>query len=231
MGSTISCINVTKSFHGDGIKINALHNVDVEFQEGEFVSIVGPSGSGKSTLLSLLGTLDQPSTGEVRFDGQTSKLKKKGALADFRFENIGFVFQQFHLLPTLTSLENVMSPLLTRKVSYNKRERATEVLKQVGLEDKLHSLPSQLSGGQQQRVAIARAMVNQPKWLLADEPTGNLDTETGEIIFEVLTKLNRKNGCGLLYVTHDPNLAARADRMIEMKDGGIIHDSSRGDMV
>jgi len=143
---------------------------------------------------------------------------------EFPYEHIGFVFQQFHLLPTLTALENVMSPLFARKVSYNKAERAKEVLVNVGLADKLNALPSQLSGGQQQRVAISRALVHEPDWLLADEPTGNLDTETGETIFELMQEMNRKKGCGVIFVTHDSKLAEKADRVIEMQDGEVAGD-------
>jgi ABC-type lipoprotein export system ATPase subunit len=218
------CIGVNKVFEGDGVRTYALHDIYLNLKEGEFVSIVGPSGSGKSTLLSLLGALDTPTAGTIKYGGRSINKLSAKELADFRFENIGFIFQQFHLLPTLTSLENVMSPLFSRKVSYNKKERAETMLAQVGLKDKLHSLPSQLSGGQQQRVAIARALVHEPHWLLADEPTGNLDTDTGERIFEMLMRFNKEKGCGLIFVTHDTKLAERADRMIEMRNGKILND-------
>ncbi|MFD1018357.1 ABC transporter ATP-binding protein [Thalassobacillus hwangdonensis] len=225
MKNDLVCKNIQKEYKGDGVTTIALKEVDVTFREGEFVSIVGPSGSGKSTLLSLIGTLDSPSKGTIHYgDAALEKMKAK-ALADFRFENIGFIFQQYHLLPTLTAIENVLAPLFSRKVPYKKKERAEELLASVGLGDKLHSLPSQLSGGQQQRVAIARALVHQPKWLLADEPTGNLDTETSEIIYDILKTLNQEQGCGVIFVTHEPELAARADRTIEMKDGVIVKDS------
>ncbi|MGG4166473.1 ABC transporter ATP-binding protein [Rossellomorea vietnamensis] len=224
MDFSISCSNLSKEFNGDGIKTLALNNINAEFKKGEFVSIVGTSGSGKSTLLSLLGTLDAPSKGNILFKGKDIKTLRENQLADFRFENIGFIFQQFHLLPTLTALENVMAPLFSRKVSYNKKQKAEDVLKKVGLKDKLNSLPSQLSGGQQQRVAIARAIIHEPHWLLADEPTGNLDTETGEMIFDLLFSLNKEKGCGVIFVTHDPVLAKKAGRIIEMKDGCILSD-------
>ncbi|WP_425445479.1 ABC transporter ATP-binding protein [Virgibacillus ndiopensis] len=229
MVHTMGCTGVSKIFQGDGISTYALEDINVKFDEGEFVAIVGPSGSGKSTLLSLIGTLDLPSSGEIMYGNEPINNRRPKQLADFRFENIGFIFQQFHLLPTLTTLENVMAPLFSRKVSYNKKERAESLLKDVGLEDKLHSLPSQLSGGQQQRVAIARALVHEPSWLLADEPTGNLDTHTGEIIFEKLSSLNKEKGCGVIFVTHDPDLAARANRIVEMKNGKITRDS-RGEV-
>jgi len=213
-----------KSFSGDGVETHALQDIDVTLEAGDFISIIGPSGSGKSTLLSLIGTLDRPTSGELHYDGKPINKLNSKELSDFRFENIGFIFQQFHLIPTLTALENVMAPLFGRKVPYDKKERAEQLLAQVGLADKAGSLPSQLSGGQQQRVAVARALVHEPKWLLADEPTGNLDTDTGEIIFNLLRSLNEEKGCGVLFVTHDPALAERANRTIEMRDGVIIED-------
>ena len=221
----IECKKIEKLFKGDGIETYALKNVNLEISEGEFVSIIGPSGSGKSTLLSIIGTLDVPSCGEMLYEDQPISKLNNRQMADFRFENIGFIFQQFHLIPTLTALENIMAPLFGRKVTYDKKERAHQLLEMVGLKDKANSLPSQLSGGQQQRVAIARALVHEPKWLLADEPTGNLDTETGEIIFQLLLSLNEEKGCGVLFVTHDPELADRANRKIEMRDGVIIADN------
>lgn len=225
MNNTIECKDVAKLFKGDGIETYALKDVNLKLTEGEFVSIIGPSGSGKSTLLSLLGTLDLPSAGEIMYENLATTKLNTNKMADFRFENIGFIFQQFHLIPTLTALENVMAPLFGRKINYDKKQRAQELLAMVGLSDKHNSLPSQLSGGQQQRVAIARALVHEPKWLLADEPTGNLDSETGEIIFQLLLTLNREKGCGVLFVTHDPSLANRANRKIEMRDGVIISDT------
>lgn len=227
MNNKITCRKLTKVFKGDGIETYAIKEVNLSFQEQDFISIIGPSGSGKSTLLSIIGTLDIPSSGEILYgDQQIHKMNNK-EMADFRFENIGFIFQQFHLIPTMTALENVMSPLFGRKVSYNKKERAIQVLEQVGLKEKMNFLPSQLSGGQQQRVAIARALVHQPKWLLADEPTGNLDTETGEMVYELLASLNKSKQCGVILVTHDPNLADRANTKLEMRDGEIVSVSQR----
>ena len=224
MKNTIECKKIEKLFKGDGIQTYALKDVNLKVNEGEFVSIIGPSGSGKSTLLSLIGTLDVPSSGEMLYENKPINKLSHKQMADFRFENIGFIFQQFHLIPTLTALENIMAPLFGRKVPYDKKQRAHQLLEMVGLKDKANSLPSQLSGGQQQRVAIARALVHEPKWLLADEPTGNLDSETGEIIFQLLLSLNEEKGCGVLFVTHDPELADRANRKIEMRDGVIIAD-------
>lgn len=224
MEGTFQCKQMGKSFSGDGVETHALQDIEVTLEVGDFISIIGPSGSGKSTLLSLIGTLDRPTSGELHYDGKPINKLNSKELSDFRFENIGFIFQQFHLIPTLTALENVMAPLFGRKVPYDKKERAEQLLAQVGLADKAGSLPSQLSGGQQQRVAVARALVHEPKWLLADEPTGNLDTDTGEIIFNLLRSLNEEKGCGVLFVTHDPALAERANRTIEMRDGVIIED-------
>lgn len=222
----IKCLEVSKIYSGDGVNTEAIQNINLSFTKGEMTAIVGPSGSGKSTLLSLIGTLNRPSNGNITYDGVDIMKKTKRKIADFRFEEIGFVFQQFHLLPTLTAVENVMAPLFGRKVPYDKHERAVEVLEQVGLSDKMNALPSQLSGGQQQRVAIARAIVHKPNWLLADEPTGNLDSETGEQIFDLLKSLNEEEGCSVLYVTHDSTLSSKANRVISMKDGVIQSDQS-----
>ncbi len=224
MQDSFICQQIGKSFSGDGIETHALTDINLTLEAGDFISIIGPSGSGKSTLLSLIGTLDRPTNGTLSYGDQSIHHLKSRELSDFRFENVGFIFQQFHLIPTLTALENVMAPLFGRKVTYDKKERALSLLEKVGLADKAGSLPSQLSGGQQQRVAVARALVHEPKWLLADEPTGNLDTETGEIIFNLLRSLNEEKGCGVLFVTHDPALAERANRKIEMRDGLIIED-------
>ncbi|QHE60650.1 ATP-binding cassette domain-containing protein [Rossellomorea vietnamensis] len=219
---------VSKVYKGEGVETHALLNVTAEFQQGEFVSVVGSSGSGKSTLLSVIGTLDRPTGGSILFESKGVTEFSQKEMADFRFENIGFIFQQFHLIPTMTAMENVMAPLFSRKVPYDKKQRAKELLESIGLGDKLNSLPSQLSGGQQQRVAIARALVHEPKWLLADEPTGNLDTETGELIFQIIKSLNKEKGCGVIFVTHDSELAEKADRIIEMKDGRILSDRMVG---
>ncbi|HLR73796.1 MAG TPA: ABC transporter ATP-binding protein [Virgibacillus sp.] len=225
MVKKIECSQVERIFTGDGVETRAVDNVNITLTAGEFVSIIGPSGSGKSTLLSLIGTLDQPTQGTITYDGEEVMKLSKKKIADFRFEEIGFIFQQFHLLPTLTALENVLTPLFARRVDYDKQKRAKEVLDQVGLSDKFDSLPSQLSGGQQQRVAIARAIVHKPSWLLADEPTGNLDTEAGNNIYELLQTLNEEESCGIILVTHDPELATKADRVIAMRDGEIVSDN------
>lgn len=222
MSFSFTCKHINKIYNSGESKTNVLNDINLSFLEGEFISIIGPSGSGKSTLLSIIGTLDAPTNGELFFNELLISKMNSKQLSDFRFENIGFIFQQFNLIPTLTVLENVLSPLFGRKVSYNKEKRAMDLLEKVGLLEKVNSLPSQLSGGQQQRVAVARALIHKPRWLLADEPTGNLDTETGKIIFELLKTLNVENNCGVLFVTHDPILANQADRIIEMKDGNIM---------
>ena len=216
------CMNLMRKFEGDGTDTLALKDICVDFRAGDFISIIGPSGSGKSTLLSLLGTLDVPTSGNLYYGERKLDNINAKELADFRFEKVGFIFQQFHLIPTLTAVENVMAPLFGRKTDYDKKERALSLLARVGLREKAESLPSQLSGGQQQRVAVARALIHEPEWLLADEPTGNLDSETGEVIFELLRELNREKGCGVICVTHDPSIAERADVQVRMKDGEII---------
>lgn len=223
--NTIQLLGVEKSIVGDGMNTTLLSPISMTFTKGEFTIIVGASGSGKSTLLGLIGTLDRPSAGRILYDDVDPSQLKSKQLADFRFDRVGFVFQSFQLLPTLTAMENVMAPLFPRKVPYNKTNRALELLEQVGLADKSRLLPSQLSGGEQQRVAIARALVNKPAWLLADEPTGNLDSKNGEAIFDLMQTVQQENGCGVLMVTHDLQLASRGDRIVELKDGTMIRDT------
>ncbi|WP_321207771.1 ATP-binding cassette domain-containing protein [Heyndrickxia camelliae] len=217
--------DISKDYPGDGVITKVLESINISFEKGVFTTIIGPSGSGKSTLLSLIGALDKPTKGNIYFEREIITNLKNRRLANFRFEKIGFIFQQFHLLPTLTAMENVMCPLFTRKVDYSKKERAIELLDEMGLKDKVHALPSQLSGGQQQRVAIARALVHRPEWILADEPTGNLDSESSKIVFDLLKKLNKENGIGIILITHDPNLAKQTDRIVEIKDGKIVSDT------
>jgi ABC-type lipoprotein export system ATPase subunit len=219
--------SLEKSYFGDGVVTKVLDNVNLKFERDDFTTIVGPSGSGKSTLLNIIGTLDKPTNGKVFYEEEDIFNIKNNKLADFRFENVGFVFQQFQLLPTLTAIENIMAPLFSRKTRYSKQERAEELLDLFGLSDKKNSLPSQLSGGQQQRVAIARALVNSPKWILADEPTGNLDRKNGEIIFDILQKLNKEQGCGIILITHDETLAESANRTIYLTDGKVVDDVRR----
>lgn len=219
----IATENLTK-IYTDGAPVQALDNVTLEIAAGEFVAITGPSGSGKSTLLNLIGTLDRPTSGRVVVDGVDVSTLRGNALADFRRERIGFVFQMFHLVPTLTALENVMLPLIPyrRGLKFRLEERARELLEAMGLGDRLHHLPGQLSGGEQQRVAIARALINTPKVILADEPTGNLDSRAGAEIVALLRQLNREQEVTVLVATHNETVAQAADRVIRLRDGRVV---------
>ncbi|WP_445001695.1 ABC transporter ATP-binding protein [Exiguobacterium alkaliphilum] len=230
MNSIIQIKGLTQVFSNSGNDETIIHQLNCEFSKNEITAIVGPSGSGKSTLLSLIGSLEKPTSGTITFDDMDLNKLKNAELSSFRFEEIGFVFQQFHLLPSLSVFENVMAPFLTKKVGFGKNERVKEVIQQVGLEHKSRALPSQLSGGQQQRIAIARAIVNRPSWILADEPTGNLDSTNSELIFDLLVDLHETQRCGLIFVTHDLNLARRAHRIIHMQDGRIVEDK-KGERV
>ncbi len=200
-------------------KLQVLQNVNLRVQHGEFIAITGTSGSGKTTLLSLLGALDSPDSGEIWLDEIAVHRLRGPAAADFRREQVGFVFQLFYLLPHLTALENVMAPLLPyrRKLNFDLKQRALELLERVGLEKRQGHSPARLSGGEQQRVAIARALINRPRMILADEPTGNLDPATGKEVLEALRELQRTGKQTLIMVTHDPQLAALADRRIRLE--------------
>ena len=204
--------------------VHALDHIDLKIDAGEYVSIMGPSGSGKSTLLNVLGLLDRPSSGIYRLQGEDVSNLDDNALAAHRQRHIGFIFQFFHLIPRLTALENVELPLvLTGAAPRARRERATAILESVGLKARLSHRPDQLSGGERQRVAIGRAIVMQPSFLLADEPTGNLDTRSGNEIMQILEQLNR-DGIALLLVTHDPIIGGRARRHLTLRDGKIVGD-------
>jgi putative ABC transport system ATP-binding protein len=213
---------IRKTFRSDGVEFEALRGIELEVRSGEFVSITGESGSGKSTLLGIIGGIAPPDSGTLEVDGIDIYGLDIERLADFRREYLGFVFQQFHLVPYLTAVENVMLPLCISGIkSVEMEEMAVESLSRVGLGDKVRRLPSQLSGGEQQRVAIARALVNEPPIILADEPTGNLDTKTGEDIFRLFSELN-DSGETVVMVTHNPELARRTQRVIKMRDGLVI---------
>jgi putative ABC transport system ATP-binding protein len=214
--------NLTKSYSSGGHQLAAVKNVSFSVEPGETVAIVGPSGSGKTTLLGLLAGLDRPSGGTVRLDGTDLGALSEDGRARLRRERIGFVFQSFQLIPTLTARENVEVPLELRGVSAD--GRAAELLERVGLSGRGHHYPTQLSGGEQQRVAIARAFIHQPSILFADEPTGNLDAATGGRVIELLMALNREQGTTLVLVTHDPDLAARTGRVIRLADGVVVSD-------
>lgn len=225
MSAVIELKNVTKTYHlGDEV-LNALDNVSFSVQAGEFIAITGPSGSGKSTLANIIGGLDRPSTGSVVVDGNDLSHVTDRQLSDYRNQHIGFIFQSFNLQGTQTALENVTLPLIFSRMKAKERKaRAIECLKAVGLDDRLKHKPGQLSGGQRQRVAIARALAVKPSIIIADEPTGNLDSARGEEIMHLLKDLN-KQGITLIIITHDMNIARQAGRTIQIKDG---HLSERG---
>ena len=211
-----------KKEYDDG-QVQALRGVDFRIEQGEFVAIVGQSGSGKSTLLQMLGALDHPSAGTLRYRG--TSLAGRPDLAAYRAHEIGFIFQAFHLLPTFTALENVQIPMFeTHRSASERKERALELLKAVGLEGRQHHFPAKLSGGERQRVAIARSLANGAKVLLADEPTGNLDSENADVILELIVNLRREQNFTLILVTHDMGIANKAARVIAMKDGRIVAD-------
>jgi len=205
-----------------------LRGADFRLREGEFVAVVGPSGSGKSTLLQLLGALDRPTSGEVLFGGRS--LGTVRDLAGFRARTLGFVFQSFHLLPTLTAVENVQIPMFEMPWAPAERvRRAADLLAAVGLADRRDHLPRKLSGGERQRVAIARSLANEPRLLLADEPTGNLDSDSAARILDLLEQIHAEREMTLVVVTHDPQVAARAHRTLRMLDGRIVSDTARGE--
>jgi putative ABC transport system ATP-binding protein len=214
---------VTRSYKMGNQEIHALDKVDLAIADGEFVAILGPSGSGKSTLLHVVGGLDTPTSGQVLVDGQDLRQARDRELAAFRNQRIGFVFQTFHLQPTYTAVENVALPLVFAQVPpKERRAKAQSVLETVGLGDRLRHKPAQLSGGERQRVAIARALVTDPAYILADEPTGNLDTSTGHEIVTLLDRLHRQRAMTVVLVTHDAEIAALADRRISLRDGRIV---------
>ena len=205
--------------------LTILHELDLEIPDGQFAAVVGPSGSGKSTLLGLVAGLDAPTGGRILIDGEEITRMSEDALAHLRSRKIGFVFQSFHLIPSMTALENVLAPMeIMGRRDASRRARA--LLEDVELTGRAHHYPSQLSGGEQQRVAIARAFANEPSILLADEPTGNLDSRNGRHVFDLMVELNRRHGTTLVLVTHDAELAARADRRISLRDGSVVSDET-----
>jgi putative ABC transport system ATP-binding protein len=218
--------DVTRVYRlGRDVEVHALRGVSFQVERGEHVAIVGSSGSGKSTLLNLLGALDRPTSGHVRYHGRDVRDLSDTELADLRNRSIGFVFQSFQLLPRLTALDNVIVPLTYRDTDpRERRERAQEALELVGLADRMDHRPGELSGGQQQRVAIARALVTDPELVLADEPTGNLDSVTGEEIMALLESLHADRGTALVVITHEHEIAERASRRIELRDGRILRE-------
>jgi putative ABC transport system ATP-binding protein len=216
--------NVHKVYPMGEVSVPALRGINLTIHPGEFVAIMGPSGSGKSTLMHLLGCLDLPSDGVVQLDGKDITTLDEDTLAQIRGKKVGFVFQTFNLIPTLTAQENVELPLFFQGVPREKRRaRAAELLRKVGLDGRLHHRPAQLSGGERQRVAIARALANDPEIILADEPTGNLDSESGKAILELLAQLHRE-GKTIILVTHNPEAAAYAQRIVRIRDGRLVEE-------
>jgi len=217
--------HLSKVYRMGEIEVPALRDVSLEIEEGEFLAIVGPSGSGKSTLLNMLGCLDKPTSGAVFIGGVNTASLSENELAEIRREKIGFIFQQFNLIHSLNALENVALPMFFAGVKSDARiKRAAELLAKVGLRERMHHKPSELSGGQQQRVAIARALSNNPAVIIGDEPTGNVDSETGDAIMGILEGLNRNEGRTIIVVTHDTEIAAHAPRVIRMKDGRLLEE-------
>ncbi|WP_433415160.1 ABC transporter ATP-binding protein [Microtetraspora malaysiensis] len=219
MGVEVSLRSVTRKY----ASAVALDEVSLDVEPGSAVALMGPSGAGKSTLLHLVGAMDPPDAGEIVVDGERVHDLSRRGLDRYR-RRIGFVFQRFHLLPALSVLDNVLAPVLPRRVDFDRRARAMELLEAVGLADRASALPSRLSGGQQQRVAIARALIARPPLLLADEPTGNLDSATGHEIVDLLLTLREEHGMTMLMATHNPELAAVCDRVVRMKDGKVVSD-------
>ncbi|MCK6575615.1 ABC transporter ATP-binding protein [Myxococcota bacterium] len=224
----LEVVDVVKEY-GESVRTAALRGVSLTLHAGEMAALIGPSGSGKSTLLHLIGLLDRPTAGSLRLNGQDPTTLSEPALAALRGRSLGFVFQFHHLLPAFTALENVMLPAFgdEGRLSAETRARATALLTAVGLEEKLHARANQLSGGQKQRVAIARALSRNPPLVLADEPTGNLDTVASHEVFELMRRFHRERGVTFLVVTHDPRIADRCDRVIEIVDGRIARDERR----
>ncbi len=222
MALAVKLSHVNKVYdQGEGLKFQALRNINLNISKGEFIAIIGPSGSGKSTLMHILGLLDRPTSGSYELDEEDTSTLSENELAKIRNQKIGFIFQSFNLLPRTAALDNVALPLIYSGVSGKERlHRAKEALERVGLKDKIFSKPNQLSGGQQQRVAIARSLINNPEIILADEPTGNLDTKTSEEIMDIFKKLN-KEGHTVILITHEHDIAKQAKKIIRIKDGEI----------
>lgn len=222
MNTIIKLRDVWKIYQMGDVEVKALRGLTLDVERGEYMAIMGPSGSGKSTAMNMIGCLDTPTRGEVYLDGRDISTLEESDLAQIRGKKIGFVFQKFNLIQTLTALENVTLPLMFQGVNeVTRNERGAELLTMVGLGDRLHHAPNELSGGQQQRVAIARALANEPEVVLADEPTGNLDSKTGASVMKLLENLQQEKGVTIILVTHDPKVAERAERTVHLKDGQL----------
>jgi putative ABC transport system ATP-binding protein len=217
----IDAKNLTKVYKMGDVEVHALRGLSLKVYRGEVVAIMGPSGSGKSTLMNMIGCLDHPTSGEYYLEGEQVSDLRDDQLAEIRNRKVGFVFQTFNLLPRATALANVELPMRYSGARRGRKQRAREALKMVDLDDRIHHRPSELSGGQQQRVAIARALVNDPAIILADEPTGNLDTKSGDEVMNLLLSLNKERGTTLVIVTHDPEIAAQTQRTIQIRDGVV----------
>lgn len=223
----IDAHNVSKVYNPDTIPVYAVNNVHLHLLKGEFTALVGPSGSGKTTLLNLIGGLDKPDSGNIYINGVDITRLSAGQLINFRLKNIGFVFQSFNLIPVLTAKENVEFVMLLQGADRQERDnRVKQLFKQIQLEDKLNSRPAQLSGGQQQRVAVARALASKPRFVLADEPTANLDSQSAANLLDIMTKLNKEEGITFLFSTHDQRVIERARRVVRLVDGKIASDSA-----
>jgi putative ABC transport system ATP-binding protein len=226
--SIITTHNLSKVYNPDTIPVHALRDVSLEFEEGEFTTVRGPSGSGKTTLLNMIGGLDVPSDGHVEIDGTRITGMKDRELIDFRLNNIGFVFQAYNLIPVFTAYENVTFIMLLQKRDKKEmKERADELLTAMGLKNKFDSRPKQLSGGEQQRVAVARALASRPKFILADEPTANLDTDSAMNLLDMMEKMNKEENVTFIFSTHDQRVIDRARRVITMVDGAIFKDERK----
>jgi len=229
--SIIKVNNLTKVYSETKVPVHAINGIDLAFEAGEFAAIVGPSGSGKTTLLNILGGIDKGTTGEVIIGEQNIASLSRGQLVDFRLHHIGFVFQSYNLIPVLTALENVEFILqLQGQGKGARRERAHQLLQDVGLGDRVNDRPSQLSGGQQQRVAVARALASRPQFVLADEPTANLDSKSTENLLMIMEKLNREEGITFIFSTHDSRVVKKARRVITIEDGKVVKDQPRADV-
>jgi len=223
----IDAHNISKIFNPTTIPVYAVNNVHLHLLKGEFTALVGPSGSGKTTLLNLIGGLNKPDKGNIYINGVDITRLSAGHLIDFRLKNIGFVFQSFNLIPVLTAKENVEFVMLLQGADKTERDnRVKQLFKQIQMEDKLNSRPAQLSGGQQQRVAVARALASKPKFVLADEPTANLDSQSAANLLDIMTKLNKEEGITFLFSTHDQRVIDRARRVVRLVDGKIVSDSA-----